>query len=193
MSRETNISSERIRELMSEPIALAPYDPQWPERYAEAVIYLQSVLPADLVLRIDHIGSTAITGCSAKPVIDVQVEVTSLERVRMEVVPVLEADGHEFIWRPTIGEEAPFYAWFIRRNAEGRRTHHFHCVEPDAASEDRRLFRDALRADPGLVAGYEALKRELSEAHPNDRAAYTKGKTRFVTEVVANARGGAIL
>ncbi|MCB0789559.1 MAG: GrpB family protein, partial [Flavobacteriales bacterium] len=49
------------------------------------------------------------------------------------------------------------------------------------------------RADPGLVAGYEALKRELSEAHPNDRAAYTKGKTRFVTEVVANARGGAIL
>ena len=64
---------------------------------------------------------------------------------------------------------------------------------PDRASEDRLLFRDALRADPDLVQRYEALKRELVNAHPNDRAGYTLGKTRFVTEVVADARRAANL
>lgn len=189
----TNVSPERIRELVGEPIALVPYDPQWPLRYADMEAFLRRSLPADLVLRIEHIGSTAIPGSLAKPVIDVQVEVTGHERVLREVVPVLEVEDFEFIWRPTIGEQAPFYAWFIKRNAEGRRTHHIHCVVPDRASEDRLLFRDALRADPGLVACYEALKKELAVAHPNDRAAYTKGKTRFVTEVVAEARKAANL
>ena len=129
-------------------------------------------------------------GLSAKPIIDVQVEVSSLERVRREVVPIMEDLGHEYIWRPTMGERAPFYAWFIRRNAKGDRTHHVHMVEPDGASEDRVLFRDHLRAHSEIAAKYETLKQDLAERFPDDRTAYTKGKTEFIMDVVHKAREG---
>ena len=124
MSEGTNISRERIIALSHEHVDVIPYDPEWPKRYQEEEDLLLRSLPMDLVQRIVHIGSTAVPGLSAKPIIDVQVEVSSLERVRREVVPIMEDLGHEYIWRPTMGERAPFYAWFIRRNAKGDRTHH---------------------------------------------------------------------
>lgn len=179
---------KRLEELIKEHVEVLPYDPRWPMLYAAEEAFLIASLPQDLVVHIAHIGSTAIPGCSAKPVIDVQVIVSSLERVKQEVVPIMERNGYEFIWRPTIGEKAPFYAWFIKRNTEGERTHHIHMVEPDPASEDRLLFRDHLRMHPDEVERYEALKRDLALAHAEDRAAYTQGKSRFITEVVRKAR-----
>lgn len=181
-------SPERIAELMRERFAIAPYDARWPALYAEEERQLRATLPADLVLRIAHIGSTAIPGLSAKPIIDVQVEVDDLERVKREVVPILTACGYEFIWRSTIGERAPFYAWFIKRDANGGRTHHIHMVEPDQASEDRIVFRDHLRNQPAVREAYAALKRDLAERHPSDRAAYTLAKTEFITAVLKDAR-----
>jgi GrpB-like predicted nucleotidyltransferase (UPF0157 family) len=162
--------------------------PRWPVLYAEEERFLHKVLPADLVERIAHIGSTAIPGCSAKPVIDIQVEVTSEARVKREVVPLMQAHGYEFIWRPTIGERAPFYAWFIRRNEHGHRTHHIHMVEPDSASEDRILFRDHLRTHAHDLQRYETLKQALSTVYPNDRDSYTKGKSDFIASIVRKAR-----
>ena len=99
----------------------------------------------------------------------------------------MEKESYEFIWRPTIGERAPFYAWFIKRNSDGERTHHIHMVEPDNASEDRILFRDHLRAHPEEVERYESLKHDLVLAHAKDRAAYTQGKTAFIAEMVRQA------
>lgn len=179
---------DRIRELLHERITVTAYDPRWPSLYASEEDFLGRVLPGDLVKRIAHIGSTAVPGCSAKPIIDIQVEVTSCERVKREVVPLLTEHGYEFIWRPTIGERAPFYAWFIKRNASGHRTHHIHMVEPDTASEDRVLFRDHLRSHPKDLERYETLKQALSEVYPNDRGSYTKGKTDFITSIISQAR-----
>ncbi len=179
---------ERIAELTRERIDIVPYDERWPQRYQALEMKLQRSLPLDLVTRIAHIGSTAVPGLSAKPIIDVQVEVVSLDRVRREVVPVMKDLGYEYIWRPTMGERAPFYAWFIGRDARGERTEHVHMVQPDQASLDRLLFRDFLRAHPEEALRYEALKRVLHTAHPNDRAAYTIGKTDFIASIVAKAR-----
>ena len=179
---------DRILELLHERITVTPYARRWPTMYAEEQAFLHSALPADLVIRIDHIGSTAVEGCSAKPIVDIQVEVKSLERVRNEVVPTMEGHGYEFIWRNSIGEHSPFYAWFIRRDADGTRTHHIHMVEPDMASEDRILFRDHLRLHPAEVLRYEKLKHTLSETYPNDRSSYTKGKTDFILSVVKHVR-----
>ncbi|MEZ4737932.1 MAG: GrpB family protein [Flavobacteriales bacterium] len=190
MNSGTNISMERMEQLMHEHVEVLPFDPEWPRRYQQAEALLQRSLPAELVARIAHIGSTAVPGLSAKPIIDIQVEVGSLERVRQEVVPIMEELGYEFIWRPTMGEKAPFYAWFIKRDKQGQRTEHVHMVEPDAASEDRILFRDHLRAHPEAVQHYEELKRRLAERFPNDRAAYTQGKSDFVTGIVAKVRAG---
>lgn len=188
MIDRTNIPAERIAELMRERIAIVPYQPQWVERYASVEQRLRRSLPEDLFTRIEHIGSTAVPGLSAKPIIDVQVEVTSLNRVRREVVPIMQDLGYEYIWRPTMGEEAPFYAWFIGRHASGQRSEHIHMVEPDQASEDRLLFRDFLRAHPDAAARYEALKLMLLREHPRDRAAYTQGKTELIRSIIHQAR-----
>jgi GrpB-like predicted nucleotidyltransferase (UPF0157 family) len=92
-------------------------------------------MPVDVVRRIEHFGSTAVPGMAAKPVIDMLVEVSNLQAVKTRVVPVLEAQGYEYFWRPTHGEDGgPFYAWFIKRGPNGVRTHHIHMVEPASPS-----------------------------------------------------------
>lgn len=178
----------RIAVLSRERIHVVPYDSTWPERYTAVERELKSLVPRMLLQRIAHIGSTAVPGLSAKPIIDVQVEVSDLEAVRREVVPRMEASGYEFIWRPTMGDEAPFYAWFIKRDEHGERTVHVHMVEPGQASVDRIVFRDFLREHPELRDRYEELKRELAHRFPKDRPAYTQHKTAFVNEVLALAR-----
>lgn len=187
MIDRTNIPAERIAELMRERIAIVPYQPQWVERYASVEQRLRRSLPEDLFTRIEHIGSTAVPGLSAKPIIDVQVEVTSLDRVRREVVPIMQDLAYEFIWRPSMGERAPFYAWFIKRDASGRRTFHVHMVEPDEASAERLLFRDFLRRHPNCARDYEALKQHLAHEHPADREAYTRLKTPFIQDILRRA------
>lgn len=179
---------KRIEVLLREKIALVPYDPEWPQRYASVEAEIKALVPRMLVQRITHIGSTAVPGLSAKPVIDVQVEVMDLEEVRREVVPVMEAAGYEFIWRPTMGDAAPYYAWFIKRDAHGERSVHVHMVQAGQASVDRIVFRDFLREHPDQAARYESLKLELAKRFPKDRAAYTQQKTAFVNEMLALAR-----
>ena len=179
---------KRIEELAHEQIDIVPYDGRWPAMFDVEARFLSSVLPLDLVSRIEHIGSTAVPGLSAKPIIDVQVEVSSLDRTREEIAPILSKLGYEYIWRPTIGEHAPNYAWFIKRNKQGDRTHHLHVVEPDQASVDRILFRDYLRRFPEAARAYELLKRHLALRYHHDRVAYARNKTDHIASVVQLAR-----
>src|SRR5262245_66638034 len=82
---------------------------------------------------------------AAKPIVDLLVEVTDLQATQVRVAPVLEAQGYDYFWRPTHGDDGPpFYAWFIKRDpSTGARTHHIHMVEPQFVGHwDRLLFRD---------------------------------------------------
>ncbi len=182
------MDQQRIDTLTRERIVVIPYDPEWPARFRALEMLLQRALPEGSWTRIAHIGSTAVPGMSAKPIIDVQVEVTSLDRVRREVVPIMNELGYEYIWRPSMGEHAPFYAWFIGRNAKGERTVHIHMVDPDEASADRIMFRDFLRAHPDDAKRYERLKAQLLGSYVNDRMAYTLGKTAFINSILEQAR-----
>jgi GrpB-like predicted nucleotidyltransferase (UPF0157 family) len=188
MNTHADTVPQRIAELGREPIAIVAYDPAWPGRYTAEEERLRNVLPADLCTGFAHIGSTAVPGLSAKPIIDIQVEVFDLDRVRSEVVPVMRGLGYEFIWRPSMGERAPFYAWFIGRDAFGDRAYHVHMVQPDRATADRLLFRDLLRMNKAAAMRYEALKQALVAAHPNDREAYTRAKEPFIVNVLDAAR-----
>lgn len=182
---------ERIERVLREDVAITPYDPRWPELFRQEKEHLFSLLPWDLVGRIEHFGSTAVPGLAAKPIVDVLVEVADLERTRSEVAPLLEAKGYDYFWRPTHGEEGPpFYAWFIKRQPEsGLRTHHIHMVEPDFTEHwDRLLFRDYLIEHPKVAREYERLKLNLASAYPKDRLAYTDGKTKFVADVTNQAK-----
>jgi GrpB-like predicted nucleotidyltransferase (UPF0157 family) len=150
--------------------------------------HLLACLSRELIGRIEHFGSTAVPNLAAKPIVDMLVEVTSLEETRSKIVPVLESQGYDYLWRPTWGEDTPpFYAWFIKRDAHGKRTHHIHMVERDFPHWERLLFRDYLIENPDLAQEYQALKLQLSTAFPNDRVAYTRGKTDFVVRVTEEA------
>ena len=179
---------ERIEALIREEISLVPYDPEWPSQFETEGELLRQILPDDLIKRIEHFGSTAIPGSIAKPIIDMLVEIGSLDDVKKRAVPLLESRGYEYLWRPAIGDGPPFYAWFIKRDADGTRTHHIHMVEADSELWDRLHFRDYLREYPREAEKYSELKRDLSEKFPNDRVEYTRGKTEYIVSVTRKAK-----
>lgn len=171
---------------LSEPVELSEYDPAWPALFEAEADALRVVLPPEFLGRIEHIGSTAVPGLAAKPIIDILVESSNLRRVQEEIAPVLTACGYEFFWRPAPNG----LAWFIRRDAAGRRTHHIHFMTPGRGFQDRIGFRDHLRADPAAARAYAELKREAAAAHGDDRRAYAKAKTEFIRKALLGARKG---
>lgn len=182
---------QKIARVLRDEVALAPYDPAWPESFAREKAHLFACLPRELVRRIEHFGSTAVPGLSAKPVVDVLVEVTDLEATRERIAPLLEAQGYDYFWRSAHDDDTePYYAWFIKRDpASGARTHHLHMVEASFRDHwDRLLFRDYLIARPELAREYEELKRRLAAEAAHDRVAYTRGKGEFVLRVTEQAR-----
>jgi GrpB-like predicted nucleotidyltransferase (UPF0157 family) len=113
------------------------------------------------------------------------IEVVSLDDTRTHIVPILEAEGYDYFWREDV---SPPYAWFIKRNSAGKRTHHLHMVESDSELWDRLFFRDYLRQFPDEAERYLVLKRSLAADHPNDRIAYTAGKSEYIQSVTAKAK-----
>lgn len=180
---------EKIKRVTAEDIEITPYNREWPEMFEKEKAHLLNCLPGKLIKRIEHFGSTSIPDMAAKPIIDMLVEVTSLEKTKQEIVPVLEAQGYEYFWRPTLGDDTPpFYAWFIKRDLKGMRTHHIHMVEKDFEHWDRLLFRDYLIEHPQATRQYHDLKLKLANDFPNDRVAYTEGKTKFIVEIMQTVK-----
>jgi L-amino acid N-acyltransferase YncA len=180
---------EHIRRVIQEEVVLVPYNPLWPRMFEEEKNHLSACLPPGLVKRIEHFGSTAVPGLSAKPIIDILVEVSSLEETKAAIVPILTADGYEYFWRPTHGDNGPpFYAWFIKRDALGNRTHHIHMVERGFEHWERLLFRDYLIGRSSVRNQYQQLKEQLAEKFPHDRIAYTNAKTEFIVKTTAAAK-----
>lgn len=168
---------------MSDAIVLMAYDPAWPATFERARDEIMPLLPAPLL--IEHIGSTAVPGLTAKPVIDIIVLLADMEPAR-EALPQLERIGYEF--RPEVSNPARL---FLRRvGPDGVRTHHLHLHTDHGDVERHLLFRDRLRADEATRREYEALKRDLAIRHAGDREAYAKGKDDFIDAVV-RAAGGA--
>ncbi|HYE37089.1 GrpB family protein [Methylocaldum sp.] len=180
---------ERIRRVTQEEIGMAPYDPAWPLLFEEEKKHLLRIVPQELIGRIEHFGSTAVPYLAAKSIVDMLVEVTSLGKAKSVIAPVLEAKGYDYFWRPTRGDDgSPFYAWFIKRDSAGKRTHHIHMVEKEFEHWDRLLFRDYLIKHPPVAKEYEELKYRLAAMHPNDRVAYTNAKTDFIVRVTEAAK-----
>lgn len=176
-----------IRSLVSEQIRLVPYNTDWPRQFSVIAAELRR-LPGELIGRIEHFGSTAVPGLSAKPVIDILAEVSNLEQAKSLLVPLLLSQGYEYLWRPAKGDDTPpWYAWFIGRDSRGKRNCHIHMVEPDSELWERLLFRDYLREFSDTALEYALLKKELAERYPSDREAYSAGKSAFIESVTHKA------
>lgn len=179
----------KIARVLRDAVEIVPYDPRWPEMAEAERRFLTERFPPELVRRVEHFGSTAVPGLAAKPIVDLLVEVSSLERAKAEIVPALEAIGYDYFWRPTHGEDGPpFYAWFIKRDEHGRRTHHLHLVEAHFEHWERLVFRDHLRLHPEEAARYGALKARLAVEFRNDRSGYTAHKRDYIAEVTQRAK-----
>ncbi|HMQ94062.1 MAG TPA: GrpB family protein [Amaricoccus sp.] len=181
-----NGQSCHVARARAEPILLADPDPAWAEAFAAEEVRLRERLAEIPIGRIEHVGSTAVPGLVAKPIVDMLIEVPDLQTVHDRIAPVLKAAGYEYFWRPTgPGEAGVAYAWFIRRDASGARTHHLHMLPPGSTYWDRLRFRDLLRARPDHAAEYAAVKRETAARHRDDRAAYARAKGRFIGRVMS--------
>ena len=166
--------------MSDDAIALVASDPGWPKAYALAHDEILGLLPTSPLL-VEHIGSTAVPGLAAKPIVDVMVGVEGLEQ-SLPARPAAESVG--YLWAPYRPE---VFHWFCKPSP-ARRTHHLILVPVDHPTFAARLaFRDALREDASLAAEYEALKRELAGRHRFDREAYTNAKSDFVVRMTRAA------
>lgn len=184
----TESFEQRLQRVLRDPVRVVPCDAAWPGMFRREAAHLRACLPAELVGRIEHVGSTAVPGLAAKPVVDMLIEVVSVDEAHRLIAPVLESQGYDYFWRPGLTENERHYPWFIGRGADGRRTHHLHMVEADFEHWDQLVFRDYLIAHPEVAAEYARLKYRLAAEHAHDRIAYTQGKTEFIVEVTARAK-----
>ncbi len=168
---------------MSEPVAIVDYDHRWPARYEEERAKILKAIGDKLVL-IEHIGSTAVLGLAAKPIIDIMAAVRRLADAEACIGP-LQRIGYQYV--PEYELELPERRYFHKGSPESR-MHHLHIVEITSDFWRRHLlFRDYLRAHLEVAREYEGLKRRLAERHRFDRQAYTEAKTEFVQAVVERA------
>jgi len=158
---------------------IADPDPGWAERYEAEAARIVGSLPADLVTRIDHVGSTAVAGLAAKPIVDIQLSLSAM-RPREAYVEPLSALGYRWVLDPWDVEHE-----YFSRDVDGERSFHLHVCAAGSQWERRHLaFRDWLRTHPGDASAYAALKRQLADAHPNDTLSYTEAKTDFIARIV---------
>jgi GrpB-like predicted nucleotidyltransferase (UPF0157 family) len=166
---------------MTDRVTVVPYDPDWPRRFDEERRALAALFAGSEAV-IEHIGSTAVPGLGAKPVIDIMVGVPVLVEVEGRI-PALEAAGYEYVQK--YEKQLPDRRYF-RKPRLGPRAFHVHCVVTGSDFWIRQLaFRDHLRAHPESAAAYDNLKREL--ATRVSKGEYTEAKSPFIEGVLATA------
>jgi GrpB-like predicted nucleotidyltransferase (UPF0157 family) len=167
-------------------VAIVPYDVAWPARFEAEATAIRAALGAAFAYDAWHVGSTAVPGLAAKPIVDIVLAVPDRARWPSLVAP-LESLGYVH-WAENPDTTKMFFVKGMPPFGTGR-THHVHVHTPEAAEVVVR-FRDHLRAHPDDRRRYEALKHELAARHGDDRDAYTRAKTDFVQEVLRRAPTG---
>jgi GrpB-like predicted nucleotidyltransferase (UPF0157 family) len=167
-----------------DPVDLVPYDLHWPALFqVEAKLLIAGLGSSSFT--IEHVGSTAIPGLGAKPVVDLMLGGPSLAAIDARR-PAIEHLGYEY--RPHQEAVIPDRRFFVK-SVGGRRAFHLHAVQAGSAFwVEHVAFRDRLRSDPGLAAAYHGVKADLAARHRHDREAYTSGKSAFISTVLGSVK-----
>jgi GrpB-like predicted nucleotidyltransferase (UPF0157 family) len=166
-------------------VVIVEYNPRWPLMFQEEATRVFGVLDRDLIICIEHIGSTAILKLPAKPIIDILIVVRSLQRAKQVAVSPLEELGYAY-WFDNPDSQRMFFVKGLPPNSP--RTHHIHIIESESILQERLLFRDYLRKHPDEALRYAELKRHLAQQFSTDREAYTSGKRDYVQFVLERVR-----
>jgi GrpB-like predicted nucleotidyltransferase (UPF0157 family) len=168
-----------------ERIELRPPDGGWQQRGEQEARLLGAALADWLVAPVEHVGSTAVPGLPAKPILDLQAAVGDLKSAP-NVAAALTPDGWHYV--PPELDGRPWRRFFVKV-VDNRRVAHLHLMVAGTERWSEQVaFRDALRADPALLQRYATLKKALATRHADDREAYTRGKVNFVRAVLAQPR-----
>jgi GrpB-like predicted nucleotidyltransferase (UPF0157 family) len=180
--------SEAVPAWAYERAEILPHDPRLAERARTERARLARFLGPWLVDGVEHVGSTAVPGLAAKPVIDLMASVTDLDAVVAQAGQRLAVGGWCYV-PPELDSGGQWRRFFVQPDASGqRRVAHLHVIQAGHPRwADQIAFRDALRRDDRLARSYEDLKRRLAAAHPGDREAYTGAKSEFVAGVLRRA------
>jgi len=163
------------------PVEIVPYDPGWPRQFEEEEQALRRALAPWLVGPVEHIGSTAIPGLAAKPVIDIMAGVETLDASRPAIVALANL---RYCYAPYRTDSEH---WFCKPSPAFR-THHLHLIPFESPRWSETIaFRDYLRSHARIAAEYSDLKRRLAEAYRFDREAYTDAKGPFIARMTALA------
>ena len=166
-------------------VEIVPYDSRWPLLFEEEARRLRSVLDPSLIVGLEHFGSTAIPGLSAKPIIDIVVAVRSLAAAQATFVDALRPLDYVY-WADNPKKDRLFFVKGMPPFGS-KRSHHVHVTEPQGEVWRRLAFRDYLRAHPDEAETYERLKTRLAREHQADREAYTDAKSAYVEGVMRKA------
>jgi len=165
----------------TERVEVHPPDATWLRSGEQERRRLDGVLAAWLVAPVEHIGSTAVPGLVAKPILDLQAAVDDLG-CGSDIAAVLARCGWHAV--PPSLDGRPWRRLFVKVDG-GHRVAHLHLLlRTHPRWGQQLLFRDALRADAELARRYAAVKLALAERHAHDREAYTAGKAAFIAAVL---------
>jgi GrpB-like predicted nucleotidyltransferase (UPF0157 family) len=169
-------------------VALAHYDPDWAKAFGAEAARLRQV-PLLAACAVEHVGSTAVPGLSAKPILDIAIGCP--ERLRVaDVIMALESIGYQY--RGDAGTAGGHV--LVRETTPGVRTHHVHIVELDGDQWRTYLrLRDWLRVNAEARATYDRVKQELAANHQDDRRAYTTGKAQLIAALLHSAAADSSL
>jgi len=168
-----------------EKAEVLPHDPRLADRALAERARLAELLAPWLVDGVEHVGSTAVPGLAAKPVIDLMASVADPDVAVADAGERLAADGWCYV-PPELDRGGLWRRFFVKPDASGqRRLAHLHVIRAGHRRwADQIAFRDALRRDDRLARNYEDLKRRLAAQHGHDREAYTDAKAEFVATVL---------
>ena len=162
-------------------VRIVAYDPAWPAAAAAELERITAAL-GTVAVRAEHVGSTAVPGLAAKPIVDLQLSVDAIDPHDRYVAPP-ERLGYLFVPAP----ESPDHHFFARP-PQRPRTHHLHVCAAGGEHERRHIaVRDFLRAHADEADAYAELKRAVAARHPQDRLAYIAGKDAYVAALEARA------
>lgn len=167
------------------PIVLTDHQSVWKQRYLEEKMVVVQAIGSHNIAKIHHIGSTAVPGLCAKPTIDVLVEIQDTTDTSA-LISIMRKCGYRYLKQP---DNPPPHMMFIKGyTAEGCAGQAYHIHVRYQGDWDEILFRDYLIAHPDAAEEYATLKVSLEQRFENNRDAYTKAKTGFITQMCESAR-----
>lgn len=167
-------------------VIIAPYNDQWPKMFAAEKANILSVLDSTSVT-VEHIGSTAIPGLAAKPIIDIMIGTKDLTAANSYINP-LETIGYEYV--PELEANFPYRRYLHKGPNLPNKHFHLHMVEINSDFWQRQLFfRDYLRSNPKALIEYRRLKIKLAKKYQTDVYNYCEAKSEFIQKILSKGLG----